>query len=232
MLKAANHKYQIISRSPWHVISRKVLDRLHLLFQPWAKRQLEHRMSLDFLELRPPDALPPNYVDLLFLYKAVRRRRPLSILEFGSGCSTVVMRQALRHNEEPIGGFLCSLESEKRWAGITRKIMPSHLVNMGQVWLSSLATHSCKGEIAFEYTFAKELSGVSPDFIYVDGPALTHGVQVGCDVLGVERWLEKGAFVVVDGRWQTILFLRKHLQRRYTFKHYGLPFRSTFELRS
>jgi len=68
-------------------------------YRKWAKHQLERRGYLEFIAHRPAHAYAPDFSDLWFLYKIVRRRKPTWILEFGSGCSTVILAQALWDNE-------------------------------------------------------------------------------------------------------------------------------------
>lgn len=77
-----------------------------------SRRALQARGYLDFLAKRPPDAIPPEPADLWYLYRLVRRTKPRMILEFGSGCSTVLLAQALFDNtkeSERQRGFLYSL---------------------------------------------------------------------------------------------------------------------------
>jgi len=65
------------------------------LEKSWAKRALLSRGYLDFLEKRPPGSLPPEPDDLWYLYRLVRRQKPRTIVEFGSGCSTMFLAQAV-----------------------------------------------------------------------------------------------------------------------------------------
>lgn len=44
------------------------------------------------------EEMPPKWDDLARLYSLVRERKPFTILEFGSGFSTVVMAYALKKN--------------------------------------------------------------------------------------------------------------------------------------
>ena len=55
------------------------------------------------------EEIAPKWDDLARLHKLVRQRKPFTILEFGSGFSTVVMAHALQQNwseyqELPAGG--------------------------------------------------------------------------------------------------------------------------------
>ena len=56
---------------------------------------------------------------------------------------------------------------------------------------------------------------VTPDLLYLDGPALTAQRQVAVDPLDIEPRLSSGSLIVVDGRIRNVLFLREHLQRTY-----------------
>ena len=61
----------------------------------WRLRRLGY---LEFTTARPPGALAPQGGDLWFLYRLVRERKPQLVFELGSGCSTVILGQALYDN--------------------------------------------------------------------------------------------------------------------------------------
>jgi hypothetical protein len=108
-------------------------------FQSWAKHQLCKRGYLEFLKHRPPHAIPPDFADLWFLYETVRRRKPRCILEFGSGCSTVILAQALydnRRNEILNTGYLYSVDADPYWAEVTFSSMQQHLQGLYEIWYS------------------------------------------------------------------------------------------------
>jgi|SRR5713226_813822 len=200
-------------------------------YREWARYQLQRRGHLDFLTSRPPHAYPPDFSDLWFLYKTVRRRKPTCVLEFGSGCSTVILAQALWDNEREslgeFGGRLYSVNADSYWADATRQYLPTHLRTICQVTYSPLLEIECFGTLAFRH---EKVPDVTPDFLYLDGPDLTPDRRVAADVLDIEERFQPGFCLVVDGRKENTAFLLEHLKRKYVYK-YRRQFRNAvFEL--
>ena len=97
--------------------------QINLLEKYWARRVLKNLGYLDFLEKRPPGSFSPETDDLWYLYRLVRSRKPKVILEFGSGCSTVLLAQALFDNakeSEIQKGFLYSMDVSENWGQVTK----------------------------------------------------------------------------------------------------------------
>ncbi len=127
-----------------------------------------------------------DWNDIDFLTTFVRHYKPNSVLELGSGFSTVAIARALQENG---CGDLVSLESEKRYFDRTRSLLGPriktaqiHLVgchHLGDVWHYDF-------DFAFHY-----------DLIYIDGPALT-SEQESTFIPAEYRWL------IVDGRRATV----------------------------
>lgn len=200
-------------------------------YRKWARHQLDRRGYLDFLAARPRAACAPDFSDLWFLYKVVRNRKPRCILEFGSGCSTVIMAQAVWENQrESTGknqGVIYSVDANRYWAGVTIETMPEHLNGICQVIYSSLTEVDFFSAPAWRHA---NLPDVVPDFLYLDGPALTPERRVAVDVLEIENRLVPGFLMVIDGRKENTQFLMKHLKRRYKVTHRRQFRNSTFEL--
>jgi hypothetical protein len=70
---------------------------------------------------------------------------------------------------------------------------------------------------------------IDPDFVYLDGPALTRERQVAFDVLDLQGRLQPRCLVVVDGRRKNAEYLRDRLTRRYAYRTRG-PWRHVFEI--
>lgn len=196
----------------------------------WAKYRLRRRGLLTLLGRRPPSAIPPDFSDLWFLYRVVRRRKPRCILEFGSGCSTLVLAQALFDNQlqsSSSAGFLYSVDADPYWAEVAANSVPPHLKAVCEVQYSPLLEIEYEGVPAFRHV---KVAPITPDLIYLDGPALTPERQVAVDPLDMEDRFPPRFLLIVDGRWTNTVFLRAHLKRKYTFKHRRLFQNSTFEL--
>jgi len=205
-------------------------DAIKSCFEWKARWELARRGYLDFLKYRPQGAIPPDFADLWFLYRTVRLRKPRSILEFGSGCSTVILAQALSDNtndHRPVSGFLHSVDSDPHWADMTRKAVPRHLETVYDISLSALVEVNYEGTPGFRHA---EVPQISPDLLYLDGPPLTPHRQVAIDPLELEDRFPPGFCMIVDGRGRNTQFLVRHLKRRYRVRHRRLFRNSVFEL--
>ncbi len=54
-----------------------------------------------------------------------------------------------------------------------------------------------------------------PDFLYVDGPALLPERKICFDAMYLQERFQPGFTMVVDGRHDTVRFLRRHLSEKY-----------------
>ena len=137
------------------------------------------------------EAFKPKYDDLIRLWDLVCEKRPAFILEYGSGCSTLVMAAALEQNrrEGKGTGRLLAIEGYGKWWDHTY----SHLTESERIFVEvrvlqpQIVKRSLKlnkdGEVAW-YSIKKgddvmqgvvgliypELHDLAPDMIYLDGP--------------------------------------------------------------
>ncbi|HEX8914853.1 MAG TPA: class I SAM-dependent methyltransferase [Humisphaera sp.] len=221
--------------APPPVTLRKwVRRRVRRLQYIWAERQLRRHGLLAPFAGRPADAFKPDYADLWYLYKLVRSRRPECVLEFGAGCSTVVLAAALRDNHAAAGagaaaGRIVSVDGQARWAELAAANLPADLRPYARV--SHVPALECEaaGTPGFRYDPAG-LGDVVPDLIYLDGPELTHHRKVTANPLDLEPVLKPGCLIVVDGRLDAQAFLKKNLKRRWRHKVNGLLVNAEFHL--
>jgi hypothetical protein len=195
-----------------------IRKQLRLALRSWSRYQLNRYGCLNLLASRPPNAYPPDCTDLWFLYRQVRQRKPRCVLEFGSGCSTVILAQALwenRRDNPKDGGFLYSVDADAYWADVTVKTMPGHLRDVCDVRHSELVEVEYAGTPGYRHA---EVPDVAPDFLYLDGPDFTPGRQVAVDVVDLEPRFPAHFFMVVDGRWTNCKFLNRHLKEKYAWK--------------
>ncbi len=167
---------------------------------------------------RPKDALPPVYEDLEFLYDYVTENDPCVVLEFGSGCSTIVMAEAMRTKT---GLDLWSFDNEREWLWETQKMISEdleHIVNLNFRVVLAGTTPPSGGIRTFHYSMGGIIS-ITPDLIYLDGPKLTKATRVTIDPLFYEHKMHPGGAIIVDGRDENVEFLKKHLLRKWTFSH-------------
>ena len=173
---------------------------------------------------RPAGAIRPEWADLWYLYRLVRTMKPGVILEFGSGCSTIVMASALRRNRR---GRLYSIETDPRWYRATLDATSPELRDVVVITLCPLEEITVHDVPAFRH---RDIPTVVPDLLYLDGPALTPERQVAVDPLDLEDRLRPGFTMVVDGRLENAAFLRRHLRRSYSVRFSRLRGNTTFTL--
>ena len=161
-----------------------------------------HRRGYDRLfAAAPPEAFRPDWADLWFLYRTVRRRRPAVVLELGAGCSTAILAVALRDNGQ---GHLYSVESDPRWAEVAAAYIPAAARSACTLVVAAVETATdAQGTLVRHYA---SLPAVPPDLVYVDGPPLTADAPITDDVLRLA--LAPRALVIVDGRKATFHYLR------------------------
>jgi hypothetical protein len=207
---------------------------LRRVLHGWGEHNLRENGAIEvlsaFLKKRPSSAIPPDFADLWFLYQTVRHTKPRVILEFGSGCSTVILAHALRQNERDDAksrGYLYSVDADPDWAEMTARSMPDDLRTFCEVSYSALIEIEHEGTLGFQHA---TVPNVIPNFLYLDGPGFTSERQVAVDVLNIEDKLPSDFRMVVDGRTKNTLFLKQHLKRNYRFKENKLLFSYVFEL--
>ena len=202
------------------------------------------------------EEIAPKWDDLARLHKLVRQHKPFTILEFGSGFSTVVMAHALQQNwseyqklpDRRGGGRIypqpriVSLESSDKWRDNTiAKLAAAGLSNFSEIAVSTVTIAEHRGQLCHFYD---KLPDVVPDFVYLDGPdpATVQGSINGLsfqnpsrtvmsgDVLKYESTLLPGFFMIIDGRSNNARFLQRNVTREYTIKHHEGGDVTTFEL--
>jgi hypothetical protein len=192
-----------------------------------------------------------NPYDQYNLYKTIRKRNPKQILEFGVGFSSLTIAKALSENhkddlrkgmDEP--GELISIDSNKEWIENTKNKFPEELMPYVDIRYSEAKTAMLNDEICHIFV---ELPDISPDFMYIDGPAPRdvigkvenisfvlesgeHRTTVPGDLLLLESTLSAGFYLIVDGRVNAMHFLRRNLKRKYKYKWDRVMKYSTFEL--
>lgn len=185
----------------------------------------------------------PDLKDLYRLYQFVFLNKRTTILEFGSGWSSLILSLALydlkkiylnnvkklRRNN-PFEIFI--LENEKKFLDITKKRL-SNFKNIKikkNYFFSNVNISIYDGKFATEY---QKLPPCNPDFIYLDGPDqfnikkrinnFTTGhkdmMPMASDILKIEYFLTPGTIIVSDGRSANCKFLRDHFKRKWLYKH-------------
>jgi hypothetical protein len=150
------------------------------------------------------------------------------VLEFGVGCSTYVIAEALHRNSH---GVLHSVDANASWIAEIESRIPVHLREHVSLHFSELATTEIAGEPCHVY---KTVPEIPIDFLYLDGPdtrdipSWTHK-PIAADPIVLEDRFRPWFRMMVDKRPANVAFLKRHLRRRYQIKSDDL-FRNTFFL--
>lgn len=198
------------------------------VLEPLARRQAAAHGLPALMRDRPAGAMPPIWNDLWFLYANTRERRPKVVLEFGSGCSTIVIARALAENAaEGAPGRLYSLDADPHWGEATRQTMPAELAGHCELSVTRALKVDHAGTNAWRH---ESVPDVAPDLVYLDGPALAPDRRVAVDVLDMEERLPSGFRLIVDGRLQNCAFLEAHFRRRYRKRYMPVRKCTVFDL--
>lgn len=188
------------------------------------------------------DAAPyaPDLNDLYYLYRLVRETAAVSVMEFGSGWSTLVFALGIFENRMSFGTHysvrhpnpwrLLTIEAERKWLDVTMSRMPPSLVDIVVATATTPRLIEHNGQYASVYD---ELPPFVPDIIYLDGPdpdqvvgsingfssMNMHGLPMSADVLRIEAHLWPNTLVVSDGRIANARFLAANFKRRWQSLH-------------
>ena len=182
---------------------------------------------------------PPVAEDLARLHRLIRKRKAFTVLEFGSGLSTIVMADALSKNKADFLALeekpelrnrfmfqIFSVESDKQWIEHSQSNFPKHFLEHVNFHYSEIKIDTFNGRICHFYD---NLPDIVPDFIYLDGPnpkdvkGNVNGMTFQCDertvmaadLLLMESILLPGTFILVDGRTNNARFLKNNFQRNF-----------------
>lgn len=208
-----------------------------------AKKYLEEKGLIKYLNGSRKGQLEPDYCDLARLHQLAVSRKVFTVLEFGIGWSTIILADALRANErkwkvlgdkndfrirDPFKIF--SIDSSQKWIDIVNEMVPSDLKKYIEISYSEVEAGLFDNRICHFY---KNIPDVVPDFIYLDGPDpadvkgningltwknLERTVMSG-DILSMEPTLLPGTFIIIDGRTNNARFLENNLQRKWKINH-------------
>ena len=174
---------------------------------------------------------PPDLRDLYRLYMFIVLNKRTTVLEFGTGFSTLVMHYALMNNLKKFGlkkpfprcehpYEIFALDNNKHYFNISKNRVKKYSKNYKKVnfCYSDARITIYNGNYAVEY---KKLPNVNPDFIYLDGPSqwgvksrvnnfTTHPdmMPMSCDIAKFENFLTPGTIIVSDGRTANSIFLK------------------------
>ncbi len=188
----------------------------------------------------------PNLNDLYRLYQFIVINKRTTILEFGSGWSTLIFNLALKELKTKFSEEIKSLrrnnpfelfvlENQKKYLNITRnrinkfnkdfKIKNTTKINY---YFSDVEMTLFNNRICTQY---KKIPLCNPDFIYLDGPEQfavkkdVNGVSTRhkdmmpmvCDILKFEYFYTPGTMIICDGRGANAKFLKDNFKRNWIY---------------
>lgn len=218
-----SQKLATLSADPSGTIRRKYNAYRRSLLAKKAKQELDRLGLVSVFDSIDAEAIRPEWEDLWTLYQLVTEQKPKLILEYGSGCSTLILARA---QADAGGGRLISIEANQRWAAHTRANLPEGLKGNVEVrflepstrvvgsktfatpgkggnWYRHRKLHTRIGVLTIAQP---ELYELSPDFIYLDGPSPKDVPGYSCPLTG-----EAYRPIVSD-----LVFMQDHLPRPFT----------------
>jgi len=192
---------------------------------------------------------PPVTTDLFSLYMSVKENRVTSILEIGSGWSTLVLAMALKENYELFGRNyldknrnsnpfrLVTLDASENFLSIALERLPESVRAFVTPIVSTPTMTLINGQMCHVFDNFPQFS---PDLVYLDGPDCEQvtgsinnfsnnpnhpnsiakfGTPMSGDLLLVENFFQPGTQIIIDGRGANANFLRSNFKRNWTYSY-------------
>jgi hypothetical protein len=188
----------------------------------------------------------PELDGLYNLYQYILINKRTTILEFGSGWSTLIFGLALNELSNKFSNEVKQLrrnnpfelfviENEKKYLNITKnrilkfnKYLKIKKPIKIKYFLSDVEMTTYKDRICTQY---KKLPLCNPDFMYLDGPdQFNVKKDINCistrhkdmmpmvsDILKFEHFYTPGTIIVCDGRAANAKFLKDHFKRNWKY---------------
>ena len=151
---------------------RRVQIEIRRFFQQYARIYLSRRKDL-WEELtsytQKTGSTGCKVTDYYFLYKIIRRLKPVEVLECGTGVSTLVIAHALMENEKETGkrGRVTSMEELSKWADMAKQLLPDVYSDRVEIVLSPTVEDYFSVFRGMRY---RDVPKRDYDFVFVDGP--------------------------------------------------------------
>jgi hypothetical protein len=182
----------------------------------------------------------PELEDLYLLHNYIIKYKRMTVLEFGTGWSTLVMANAIRYNHKKYffkaknlrlnnASEIHCIDNEKKWINETKKKTKkyNHFISFhySESFMDVFNNKIC--------TSFNRIPKINPDFIYLDGPdqfnikGHKNGINIdhndfmpmSSDILKIEHFLKPGTIIVVDGRAANSRFLKTNFQRKWLYSY-------------
>jgi hypothetical protein len=178
----------------------------------------------------------PDFDDLYFLYTTIRKDCVISILEFGSGWSTLAMSLALLENKQLLGNAytcknpnpfqLMTIDADQYWMTVALQRLSSEMKQLVVPIVSKPRIVSIQGAMV---SIFPETSFFVPDLVYLDGPDIDQvegdvnnfyldqkfGLPMAGDLILLESYLLPWTTIVTDGRKANATLLEGMFRRNW-----------------
>jgi len=178
--------------------------------------------------------------DAYSLYRMTRETAAVSILEFGSGWSTLAFALAISENKRAMGEMyqvrhpnpfkVMTVDASAEWIATTLRRIPTSLQEFVFAKVATPRLLEYQGQFV---SFFDDLPYFVPDIVYVDGPdpeqvvgmidgfssTALHGLPMSADVLRLEPHLWPWTIVITDGRRANARLLEVNLRRNWQVLH-------------
>ena len=189
----------------------------------------------------------PDVEDLYSLYVHVRKYKITSILEIGSGWSTLVLSQALLENKSDFESeylrknplrdsfMMVTLDASTFYLEASLSRLDENQKSIVKSYVSNPKMDHIAGRACHIF---EKFPNFSADLIYLDGPDCDQviGDINGCsvnpnysdggtrlpmsaDLIKTEFFIEPGSWVIVDGRGANAEFLRQSFVRNWKYEY-------------
>lgn len=195
----------------------------------------------------------PEINDLYHLYSTVREKAVVSILEYGSGWSTLALTIGLWENKIEFGAShmasirhpnpfqLMSIDASEHWQRVAIERLSKLEIELVKTVVATPRLQVMSEMICHVNDFVPNFS---PDLIYLDGPdhdQITDQVNgfkydekftqpMAADLLLLEHFLWPETIIITDGRTANARFLEKKFSRNWQVIHDPFGDRTTFRL--
>jgi hypothetical protein len=159
-----------------------------------------------------------SYIDYWHLWRAVRESGATTVLELGTGASTIVLAHAAAQN----GGRVISMEESSEWYAMAKRLLPSDLPV--EVVLSQPVEDAFS---IFRGVRYGDVPALAYDFVFVDGPgARVNGdITFDFDLIRIVERAERPLRAIIDKRVSTTFVMQRVLPGKVRYvPHLGLAF--------
>ncbi len=200
------------------------------------------RKEIDPNSMLQKKTYKPQIKDLLRLYEFILLNKRTTVLEFGTGWSTLIISLALNNLKKKYSSEIKNLrrsdpfevfpvDNEKKFLQISKDRINNFYKKKGEKKNTNFLFSDCNvssynGKFCIEY---EKIPLCNPDFIYIDGPDIFNikgkiknfcfGHQdimpIICDILKIEYFLIPGTIILMDGRTANAQFLSQNFQRKW-----------------